>query len=310
MITRSTFNEEYVPGYFALAVDTYQSAEKMYDKIFTIKTSVRKQEKMLYRSTTGYLAEKGEGEAIGYDTPIGDRTQTWTHKVYALGIRATEEAIDDNLYEFGSGGNAGQDIQELFRELGTSAAETPEVLSATVFNFATSTTYHVANDGLAIASAAHTRLDGSTYSNLQTSSDLTYTTFWNAVTTAENQFDQRQKRIKFKVKALLIPPQLERQAREILYGTERPDTANRALNTIVQSGRKIQLMIWQYLTDVDAWCLLLDNQGKEGGLVFFWRRRTRFAKEGDFETGDLKSKVDQRFSVEVGDPRIVYFNIP
>jgi len=309
MITRSTFNEEYVPGYFALAVDTYQSAPKMYDKIFSVKTSVKKEEKKLYRSTMGYLAEKDEGAPIGYDQPIGNRTKTWVHKVYALGVRATEEAIDDNLYEFGSGGSAGADIQDLFRELGTSAAETPEIKAAEVFNFATATTYHTCNDNLALASASHTRFDGSTYSNLQTSADLTYTTFWSAVVLAENQYDHRQKRLQFKVKALLIPPQLERQAREILFSGDRPDTANRATNAMVQSGRKIQLLIWPYLTDVDAWCLLLDNQGRDE-FLFFWRRRTRFAKEGDFETGDLKAKVDQRFSVEVGDPRSAYFNIP
>jgi hypothetical protein len=306
MITRSTFNEEYVPGYFALAVETYQSAEKMYDKIAEVRTSVKKEEKKLYRSNLGYLSEKGEGEPIGYDTPIGNRSKTWVHKVYALGVRATEEAIDDNLYEFGSGGSAGQDIKELFKDLGTSAAETPEIETAKLFNFATATTYHTCNDGLAFASALHTRLDGSIFSNLQTSTDLTYASFWSAVILAENQYDHRQKRIRAKVKALLIPPQMERQAREVLYSTDRPDTGNRAINAMVQSGRSIQLMMWQYLTDVDAWALLLDSND----ILFFWRRRTRFAKEGDFETGDLRSKVDQRFSVEVGDPRCVLFNIP
>lgn len=308
MITRSTFNEEYVPGYFALAVDTYTSAPKLFDKICQVRSSTKKKEDKLYRSSLGYLADKAEGEPIGYDTPIGNRTKSWVHTVKALGVRITEEAIDDNLYEFGQGGNAGSDIKELFEDLGRSAAETPELEVAKLFNYATATTYHTGNDTLALASASHTRLDGSTYSNYGTSSDLTYTTFWAAVVAAENQYDHRQKRIRCKVKALLVPPQLERQAREILFSTDRPDTANRATNAMVQSGRKFELLVWSYLTDTDAWALLLDQPFQD--IIFFWRRRTRFAKEADFETGDLRAKVDQRFSVECGDPRSIYFNIP
>ena len=308
MITRSTFNEEYLPGYFALSVDTYLSAPKIYDKICQVRTSTKKKEDKIYRSSLGYLAEMGEGEPVGYDTPIGNRTKSWVHKKYGLGVRITEEAIEDNLYEFGNGGNAGQDIRELFTELGLSAAETPELEVAKIFNYATAITYHTGNDTLALAVTGHTRLDGSTFSNKGTSSDLTYTSFWSNVINAENQYDHRQKRIKAKVRALLIHPTLERQAREILFSADRPDTANRAINAMTQSGRKFELYLSSYLTDTDAWYLLLEAPLDD--LIFFWRRRTRFAKEADFETGDVRSKVDQRFSVEFGDSRFLYANIP
>lgn len=308
MITRSTFNAEYIPGYFALAVDTFRAAEKVYDKICVVKDSRKKKEDKIYRSGVGLLAEKAEAEAIGYDTPIGNLSKSWVHKVWALGIRISEEAIEDNLYEFGQGGNAGADIKELFTDLGRSAAETPELEVAKVFNYCTATTYHSTNEATATAfmSASHARLDGSTYSNRATSADLTYSSFWSAVVAAENQYDHRQKRLGFKVKNLVVPPQLERQAREVLFSADRPDTANRAVNAMVQSGRKIGLIVWAYLTDTDGWFLQLENND----LIFFWRRRTRFGKESDFETGDVKSKVDQRFSVEVGDPRGWYGNVP
>jgi hypothetical protein len=44
--------------------------------------------------------------------------------------------------------------------------------------------------------------------------------------------------------------------------------------------------------------------------VFFWRRKTRFARERDFGTGDMMTKADQRWSAEVADERDFYFNIP
>jgi hypothetical protein len=46
------------------------------------------------------------------------------------------------------------------------------------------------------------------------------------------------------------------------------------------------------------------------GIIFFWRRKTRFAREKEFQTGDLMCKSDQRFSAEIEDPRLFYFNIP
>lgn len=310
MITRSTFNKQYLPGYFALAVDTYVAHPSMWDKICEVRTSTKQKEEKIYRSSLGNLADKAEGEPITYDTPMGNLSKSWVHTTKALGVRITEEAIDDNLYEFGNGGNAGGDIKDLFIDLGRSAAETPELEVAKLFNYATATTYHTTNaaSATALASTSHARLDGSTYSNKGTSSDLTYTSFWSAVIAAENQYDHRQKRIQCKVRALLVPPQLEKQAREILFSSDRPDTANRAINAMVQSGRRFELYVWSYLTDTDAWCLLLDAPFRD--VIFFWRRKTRFAKEADFETGDVKAKVDMRFSVECGDPRSFYFNIP
>lgn len=306
MITRSTFNKEYLDGYFALAVDNYVAAPKMFDQVCVVRNSRKKKEEKIYRSTLGNLVEKSEGEGISYDTPIGNRSKTWIPKVWALGVRITEEAIDDNLYEFGNGGNGGQDIAELFTELGRSAAETPELEVAKLFNFGTATTYHTGNDSLAFFVTNHTRLDGSTYSNKLTGTDLTYTSFWSAVVSAENQYDHRQKRLTWKVRNLWVPPQLERQGREVLYSPDRPDTANRAINAMKQSGRNIGLKVWSYLTDTDGWFLELENND----IIFFWRRKTRFGKESDFETGDVKAKVDQRFSVEFGDPRPWFANIP
>ncbi|GAG70627.1 unnamed protein product, partial [marine sediment metagenome] len=66
------------------------------------------------------------------------------------------------------------------------------------------------------------------------------------------------------------------------YSPDRPDVANRAINAYANSGRNIELVPWQYLTDVDAWYMQLTGRG----LIFFWRRMTRFAREREFQTGD------------------------
>lgn len=307
MWTRGRFINEYVPGLFAVAVDTYllKRAQSQWQDLVSIKESKKKSEENALRSGLGTPVVKGEGAPISYDTQIAGPKQTWVHKVYALGVRITEEAIEDNLYELGGGGSA-EDLKEMFEDLGASMAENVETVVARLFNYGTATTYNTTRGALALFSASHVRLDGSTFSNYATSTDLTYSTFWANLVSAENQYDHRQKRIAKKVTNLWVPPQLEKNAREILQSPDRPDTANRAINAYAKSGRNIQIKNWSYMTDADMWVLQCDGPG----IKFFWRRKTRFAKEKDFQTGDMMAKADQRFSVEIDDERDFYGVVP
>jgi len=307
MWTRALFNNEYVPGLAALAIDTYRNkrAESMWKSLCTVKTSKKKKEETGLRSGLGFPVVKGEGEAVTYDTQISGPKQTYIPVVYALAVRITEEAIDDNLYELNGGGN-GNELSELFHDLGEAMAENEEVLMARFLVNGSATTYHACRDALALFSSAHVRLDATTYSNTATNADLTYNAFWDCVVAAENQYNHRQYHIGKKVKNLWVPPQLEKQAIEILKSSDRPDTANRATNAMVASGRKIGLKVWPYLTDTDAWYLQLDGQG----IVRYNLRKTRFAREADFQTGDMMVKADQRWSAEIEDCQCWYGNVP
>lgn len=306
MFTRARFNEEYLPGLFMLAIDSYENkrAESMWPELVTVKTSKKAKEEDVIRSGLSTLRNKGEGAPVTFDTQIGGPKQTWVHGVKALAVQITEEAIDDNLYEL-SGGSDGS-LKELFFDLGQAAEETIETEIAKFFNYATATTYHTTRFGTALASASHSRLDGSTYSNYATSSDLTYLTFWTNLIAAENQYDHRQNRIMKKVKNLWVPPQYEQKATEILKSTDRPDTGNRAISAYAASGRNIQLKVWRHMTDVDSY--IYQTEGR--GIIFFWNRKTRFARDKDFLTGDVRVKVDQRWSAEIADEQCFYCVIP
>jgi hypothetical protein len=302
MWTRARFAKELVPGHFAVSIDTYRNkrAESMWPEMCTQKKSQKAKETNLVRSGLGSLVTKGEGASITFDTPIAGSEMTWVHFVRALGIRITEEAIDDNLYEL-NGGSEGK-LKELF----DAAAEDEETLMARFLVSGTATTYHQTRNSKALFATDHPRLDGSTFSNKGTLSDLTYTGFWASVVAAENQLNHRQHRTAKKIKNVWFPPQLERQAREVMNSTDRPDTANRAINAMANSGRKIGLKMWSYLTDTDAYYLQLDGNG----IIRFNRRKTRFAQEGDFLTGDTMVKVDMRWSAEIDEPGDWFGNVP
>ena len=307
MWTRGRFLNEYVPGLFTVALDSYinQRAASMYDKLCNVKTSMKKKEEDSIRSGLGYPVPKGEGAPVNYDVEIEGPKQTWIQRVWALAVRITEESIEENLYHLRAGGNA-DELKDIFEDLGQSMALNVEKEVAKLFNYATATTYNTCRDSLAFASTVHKRLDGSTYSNYGTATDLTYSTFWAKLVAAENQYDHRQLKIKKKVKGLWIPPQLEKDGIEILKSSDRPDTANRATNAYAKSGRSITPQVWNEMTDDNMF--VLQTEGR--GIIFFWGRKTRFAREREFQTGDMMCKADQKFSVEVADERDFYFNIP
>ena len=305
MWTRSRYHEEIEPGHFALCIDSYEMKrhEAMWDQLVVQETSKKARETDIERSGLPLPSRKGEGAPIEYGDQIRGQGQTWIHDVYALGVRITEEAIEDNLYELNNGKDG---LGEIYYDLGEAMAENEETLAARLFNYGTATTYHTTRNGYQLFYASHPRLDGSTFSNIATSADLTYTAFWSAVVAAENQLNHQQFRVRKMVKNLWVPPQLERQALEILKSTDRPDVANRATNAMIKSGRKIDLKVWAHMTDEDMWVLQTDGKG----IIRFNRRKTRFAKERDFQTGDMMIKGDQRFSYEIKDHRCFYGNIP
>lgn len=308
MWTRARFNDEYVPGLFALAIDSYLSkrTKQMWRDLMVMKTSAKKKEEDVIRSGLGLPTIKGEGAPVTYDTQISGSKQTWIHDVFALAVRITEEAIEDNLYELRGGGKA-DDLNEIFYDLGEAMAENEETKAARFFNSGSATTYHTTRDSVALFSASHTRLDGSTYSNLSTAySDLTYTAFWAILVAVENQYNHRQYRVRKMVKNLWVPPDLEKQAREVIQSPDRPDTSNRAISAYAKSDRKIKIKVWPHMTDTDSWIMQTDGQG----IVHFTRRKTRFAREKDFQTGDMMAKSDQRFSHEIRDERCFYGVIP
>jgi len=303
--TTGRFYEELLPGLHTLTVDSYKNKRtaSMWKELLTLKTSKRSKEETLDRSGTGFPTAKGESAPVTFDTQIAGRKQTYIPVVYSMACRISEEAIEDNLYEL----NNGQDgLGPIFYDIGESFAENEEVLAARLYNYSTVTTYNSTRHGKALFATDHPRLDGTTFSNKATSADLTYSTFWAAVTAAENQFNHRQHRVSKKVKNLWIPPQLERQGLEILKSTDRPDTGNRATNAMAASGRKIGIKKWQHMTDTDMWVLQLEG----GGLWRFNLRKTRFSREKEFTTGDMMVKGDQRFSIGIEDEKCLYGVVP
>ena len=83
-----------------------------------------------------------------------------------------------------------------------------------------------------------------------------------------------------------------------------PESANNSVNTIKE--RNLKMISTPYYTDTDAFTLISPPPHSNSGLIAFDREKTRFAKDGDFETGDAKFKGQFRFSIEINRPTNMY----
>lgn len=301
-MNRSQFNKAVVPGLFSFMVDSYKprsGQEEWRQVVSSVRGSKRSYEESAYFAGLGNLSRKPEGEPIVYDELVQGPTKRWNHTTYALGVRMTEELIEDSLYD-----QIGE-METLSRELGTSARETLNVLVFDIYNNITATTNHTGGDGLALASAVHPSLRGGTWSNLLSpAADLSATSLQTALQSFENTKDDTGKFQSIKAKWILVHPANEWKARELLQSTYDPESPNNAVNTL--RSRNLQLVVTPYYTDQDAFTLIAEPPSSNGGVIAFMRRKVSFARDGDFQTGDALFKVTFRFSVECNKPNHLY----
>lgn len=290
-MNRGTFSRAVVPGLFSFMVDSFKERPEQWRTVTNVKSSRRTYEESVFYAGFGLVPEKPEGERITYDEQIQGPLKRWTHVTYGLGGIISEELIEDTLYpEVGR-------MEGISRELGRSARETLEVLTFDIWNNGTVTTNHTAGDSLAVFSNVHKRLGGGTWSNLLTpAADLSATSLQNAIDVLEDTTDGRNKQQLIKAVKLLVPTGLAWKAKELLNSGFDPESSNNAINAVKE--RNLQLIVSPYLTDTDAWGLIAD----QNPLIAFLRRKVTFAKDSEFDTGDMKNKVTFRFSIEVNNP--------
>ena len=304
-MNRATFNKSVVPGLFSFMVDSYRprNEEGLWKEIVTggdAKSSKRAYEESAYYGALGVIPTKEEGKAIAYDDPVQGPTRRWTHKTYGLGVRITEELIEDALYP-----DIPTEMREFTEELGSSARETIEILVHDIINNGTVTTNHT--DGLsnAVFSTGKVRLRGGTWDNLLSpASDLSATSLQASLDTFENTRDDSGKIQIIRASKILVAPANAWKAKELLNSAYDPESANNSINAIKE--RNLRLVVSPYLTDTDSFTLWATPPSSNGGVIAFMRRPVTFAQDGDFETGDAKFKGTFRFSIEVNKPNNVF----
>ncbi len=246
-------------------------------------------------SGLGYARVKAEGSGIAFD----DMSTTFTANIipyeWALGYQISRIAFEDNKYE-----QVGlKKTQALMRSM----IQTKEVNHALILDRAFNSSYPTA-DGLEMCSDAHLLYRGGTFSNeLAVAADLSEAALEQACIDISNFVDDRGLKIKVLPKLLITSSSDVFNSTRILKNTDRPATADRDINALVNLNMIPNTMVNHYVEDTDAWFLKTDCPE---GLCSYTLRNLEFGQENDWDTENFRAKSTERYAPGITDVRGIY----
>jgi len=294
-INTRSFAKALLPGIHKWVGLEYKNYTPQYAKIFEKFTSTKAFEEEVGVTGFGYAVVKTEGGGVFYDDMEQGFTQRYTHYVMALGFKITREMFEDNQYmSLGLRKTKG---------LTFAMKQTKEVLFANIFNRAFNSSYTYA-DGVEMCSAVHPNKSGGTWRNeLETAADLSEDSLEQACIDIGAFETDRGMLIKVAPKQLIVPPALEFDAARILKSVQQSGTANNDVNALKTLSKIPNIMVYNYLTDSDAWFV---QTTCPDGLKYFQRREREVETDNDFDTQNASYLVTERFVPGITDMRGIF----
>ena len=299
LITTGSFSTTLRPGINTFFGMEYDRQTGQYEKIFDVRTSDKRYEEDVMLQGFGLATVMNEGDSVTYGSAKQDWTKRFVHVMYGQGFVISKLAQDDNQYAMNL-------AMMLTKNLAMTMLVTKETIAASVLNNAFSAGGNgqgVGGDGAALCSTSHPNLGG-TYSNkLAVDTDLSEAAIEQACIDIRGLTDDAGVLIGLKPNKLVIHRNDMFNATRILKGSERPDTANRDVNALNYMGIINEVVINDYLTDSDAWFITTNCPN---GLIHYKRKGYELTSDNDFDTGNAKFKVTERYSFNFSDPKGIY----
>ena len=292
-MNRANFAKMLEPGLNTLFGLEYDSYPAEYEAVFESNTSQKAFEEDVLLAGFGNAPTKSEGSAVSYDAASQQWTARYQHETIALAFSITEEAEEDGQY--------GSIASRYTKALARSMASTKEIKAANILNTATTVN---GGDGAPLLSAAHPTQAGNQSNILATPADLSEVSLEAILIQIADMKDDRGLRVAAQGTQLVIPTAYTFVAERLLESQLRTATADNDINAIRQGGYLPQgYHIMRRLTDSDQWFVQTDIPD---GLKMFQRSPMKKGMEGDFETGNVRYKVRERYSFGATDWRGVF----
>lgn len=289
-ISRAQLLKELLPGLNALFGMEYNRYEQEHAEIYTEYSSERSFEED--QKVTGFQSApvKQEGASTLFDTAQEGYTTRYIMETISMGFALTQEAFEDNLYDSLS--------VRYTKELARSMANTKQIKAANVLNNGFTT--FLTGDGVSLYNTAHPQVAGPTISNRPTVAvDLNETSLEAATIQIAKWTDDRGKLINARVRKMVVPVDQQYVAIRVLETQLQPGTANNDVNAIRTSAAVPEgFTVNHFLTDTDAWFLVTDVPD---GFKYFNRVPISDDSDGDFDTGNMRFKMRERYAFGVSD---------
>jgi len=312
MLTKSDIPKSLLAGIRTEFMKSYLETSTEWQKVATTIPSTKSEETYAWLGSTAKMRE-WKDERIPKSMPEYDFTiknRTWEGS-----LAIEREALEDEQY--------GQ-IMIRAKDLGSEAKRHPEELVFSLLQDGFSATGATGDlsgkniacfDGQAFFSASHTYSKAeytAAQDNLGTAA-LGSTALQNNLTAMRRFKDDRGRPAGVIPTDLVVPPELEWTAREILNSAYYPDegTTTAKLATNVMKGI-LNLIVSPYLTDADNWFVLANNRTVKP-IIYQLRVAPQFnALEGDsehaFKNNEYLYGVRSRYNVGFGDWKFAYGN--
>lgn len=274
-----------------------------FEQVFQMGTSERDRERFSGISGHSYPTQTAERGAVTSDGRIQDFDTSLVHQKYMLkGIISHEMLKDDQFNEMS------QEMTELARVM----KKNPDFRASDAYNFGFTAANSdgdtmTAADGVRHFSTLHTKNPdetGTTYSNASsTGITLTEDNLNTGILALNQQRNARGQLAGMQADILLVPDDLEKQARILTGSTLRPDTADNDINVYkmaAYTGGRLKVVTWSELGSGNSngsatrW-FLLDSRMHQ--MKFLWREMTALIGPEYNNTNDSYEYTSrQRFS--------------
>ena len=198
------------------------------------------------------LPRKSEdSDSLPRVTPIPGFTENINIVNYRSSMAVERSLVEDQLFAV---------AKKMMTGMLRSSKLALEYAMADKWNNLTSTDAdYVGADGVAVASASHPheRRETGTWSNLSSSAALTYASFSDARKDMRKRTDEFGYVMSVFPRLLVVPPDLEKEARQIKNSEKNPDNAMNPVN--VWRKDNWEVYVYDYLTSTTQWCLWGDR---------------------------------------------------
>ena len=274
------------PGLRKIFVDEYELPGTLIDQLYGMEKSAKATE---YDYAIGGLGDMEEFTGtIPYGDFSGQYRTSYTHKEWVKGIKIERKLVDDDLYSV---------INRRPQTLALIAKRSREKHAASIFNNAFSTAAFTGGDTLSLCNSVHTHVGTSTTQDNSGTAALSKTSLSAARLAMRDYMDETDNLVNAAGDTLLVPPELEQTAWELMSSKKKTGSAENDAN--FWKGR-YKVLVWDYLTDTNNW-FLIDSRYAKLFLKWFDRIPVEFNKDKDFDTYIAKWSVYTRYNYGFSD---------
>lgn len=294
VITTGNHPKALWPGIAAWWGRKYDEHAEECSQLFEIVPSSMNYEEDVEVTGFGLAPAKDQGKATSYDSEQQGTVTRYTHVAYSLGYIVTKEEIDDNLYE--------QVSMRRAEALAFSMRQTKENVAANVYNRAFNSSY-AGGDGKEMIADDHPTVNGTQSNILPVAADLSEQSLEDMCIQIMDAKNSRGLKISLMPKSLHVATANAFEAARILKSPLQNDTANNAINALMEMGSIPKIMVSHYFNDPDAWFV---RTNAPRGMIGYNRVGIEFTQDNDFDSENAKAKCYERYSFKFTDWRGIY----